>query len=210
METVMKNEDYMEDAQGNLVPVGKVKPVDMLRNEVVLGIVTEGLKVAKAAQAFKARAFSDIMAFADISLEKYGQKWGGKKGNITLTSYDGRFRVMIARQDNIQFTEQLNAAQSLILECFEEWTDGGPEEVKLLIHEAFRTNKAGQVSTGKVLGLLRLEIKHPKWEMAMDAIRDSIQVAGSAAYIRLYERVGDGEYAQVALDGSGALPGGES
>ncbi|MDF3129262.1 DUF3164 family protein [Kiritimatiellaeota bacterium B1221] len=201
----MNPHDYMEDAQGNLVHISNVKDVDVLRNDTVMELVLEGQKVAKAAAEFKAKAFAEILSFADLSLEKYGKKWGGKKGNITLTTYNGKYRIMIARQDTIQFTEQLTAAQDLIMECFDEWTVGSRDEVRMLIHEAFKTNKAGQVSTGKVLGLLRLEIKHPKWEKAMDAIRDSIQVAGSAAYIRLYERRDNGDYEQIALDGSGAV-----
>ncbi len=196
---------YLEDARGNLVHISNVKEVDVMRNDVVMELVQEGMKQAEKVAAYKRKAYDSIIAFAELSHEKYGVKRGGKKGNISLTTYDGRYKIELARQDKLQFTEQLSAAQALILECFEEWTEGSRDEVRMLINEAFKTNKAGQVSTGKVLRLLQLEIKHPKWELAMEAIRDSIHVAGSAAYIRIYKRVGEGQYQQIALDGSSAL-----
>lgn len=199
---------YIEDARGNLVHISNIKEVDILRHDLVTDLVRKGRKVADQVAAYKAEAYSEIVAFADLSLEKYGRKWGGKKGNITLTSYDGKYRLILARQDNIQFTEQLEAARDLIADCLEEWTADSREEVRTLIDDAFRTNRQGQVSTGNVLRLLRLEIRDPKWETAMQAIKDSIQVAGSAAYIRLYERVGETDkYRQIALDGSSALEG---
>ncbi len=202
----MKNaSEYIEDARGNLVRRENVREVDMLRHELVCELMAHGAEAAAQVAAFKARAFRDILAFAELSHEKYGVRRGGQKGNISLTTFDGRYKVELARQDTLQFTEQLAAAQALILECFEEWTEGSRDEVRLLINEAFRTNKQGQVSTEKVMRLLRLEIKHPTWERAMEAIRDSVFVAGTASYIRLYRREGAaGKYRLIALDGSGA------
>ncbi|HDZ7990307.1 TPA: DUF3164 family protein, partial [Citrobacter koseri] len=39
-----------------------------------------------------------------------------------------------------------------------------------------------------------------KWNEAMDAIADAIQVTGTSQYLRLYERQGDGSYKQISLD----------
>jgi hypothetical protein len=204
----MNMDEYIENAQGDLVKRSNVREVDLLRDALVCELFAHGAEVAAQVAAFKGKAYADIVAFADLSAEKYGVKRGGKKGNISLSTFDGRYKIELARQDKLQFTEQLAAAQALILECFAEWTEGTRDEVRLLIDQAFRTNKAGQVSTEKVLGLLRLEIKHPKWDLAMQAIRDSVMVAGTASYIRLYRREGAaGKYRLIALDGAEA--GGE-
>jgi hypothetical protein len=73
---------------------------------------------------FKAAAFGDIEAFIDLSAEQYQAQIGGKKGNLTLYSFDGRYRIQRANQDRITFDERLQAARVLIDECLTDWTEG--------------------------------------------------------------------------------------
>ncbi|MBJ2645055.1 DUF3164 family protein, partial [Salmonella enterica subsp. enterica serovar Typhimurium] len=71
--------------------------------------------------------------------------------------------------------------------------------------EAFDTDKEGNINTGRVLALRRLEIDDDRWQQAMQAIGEAVQVVGSRSYIRVYERVGDSdEYRPIALDIAGA------
>jgi hypothetical protein len=205
----MKSEEYMENALGHLVPIANVKEIDQLRHTLVLSIVHDAEEVADAAAKFKATAYSEILAFRDISAERFGAALGGTKGNISLTSYDGRYRVLLARQDHNVFNEALDIARALIREVIEELTEGINPELRLIIDSAFATNKAGQVSMSRVLGLRQLQISHPKWKQAMEAISESMQIAATKTYIRIYKRGGDGEYQLMALDGSAALPADE-
>ena len=66
--------------------------------------------------------------------------------------------------------------------------------------DAFNVGKSGLVSTSRVLGLRRLNIKDAIWKKAMDAITESMQVASSKTYMRFYERMNDGSYKQIPLD----------
>ena len=51
------------------------------------------------------------------------------------------------------------------------------------------------------LGLRRLNISDEKWQMAMQAIGESLQVVGSKEYIRFYQRVGTTDkYEAISLD----------
>lgn len=70
----------------------------------------------------------------------------------------------------------------------------------MLINDAFSVDKEGKISTGKVLGLRRMDIKDPQWLKAMDAISDSIIVVDSKAYVRIYERDDNGKYQPISLD----------
>ena len=48
---------------------------------------------------------------------------------------------------------------------------------------------------------MRLDMDDEEWERAMQAIRDSIQAAGTATYVRVYRRVGDSDqYEAIPLD----------
>lgn len=192
---------YVRDARGRLVPEALVKPVDQLRDQTITALVTDAKKLQRLMGEYKARAFADIAAFVEASNEQYGVKIGGTKGNITLVSYDGRYKVVRQIAERIQFGEQLQAAKELIDQCIVEWSQGSNDNLKVLVNEAFQVDKEGNVNTGRVLALRRYDIKDAKWKTAMDAISDSIRVTGSKPYVRLYERIGDSdEYTPISLD----------
>ena len=194
-------EGFLKDAKGHLVPLDLVKPIDMARNDLVLELVGKAQVVSATLAAFKADAFGDIKAFVDMSAEHYKAKVGGKKGNVTLMSFDGQYKVVLAAQDNIRFDERLQAARALIDECLTEWTQDARSEVRAIVNEAFRADKQGEISTGRVLALRRMEIKDARWQRAMEAIGDAVQVVGSKSYIRVYQRIGDSEqYVPIPLD----------
>jgi hypothetical protein len=131
--------------------------------------------------------FADIASFIQISTDQYGAKVGGTKGNVSLMSFDGRLKIQRNIAETINFDERLQAKQ-LIDECLEEWTEGSRDEIKVIINAAFNVDKKGEISTAKVLGLKRHDIDHPKWQQAMQAISDSINIIGSKAYLRFYTR----------------------
>lgn len=192
---------FMQNARGHLVPETKVADIDKLRDQTVRQLVDLAAELSSALAAFKQRAFSDIGAFVETSAEQYGAKLGGEKGNITLQSFDGRYKVIRSLQESISFDERLQAAKALIDECITNWAKGSTDEIKVLVNDAFQVDKEGGVFASRVLGLRRLKIEDPKWLRAMDAISDSLQVVGSRSYVRIYQRVGDTDrWEPIALD----------
>lgn len=192
---------FMQNAQGHLVPEKLVADIDKLRDQTVRSLVTRAEALSKALADFKLAAFSDISAFVQTSAEQYDVRLGGDKGNLTLYTYDGRYKLVRQVQENIKFDERLKAAKALIDECITTWSAGSSDEIKVLVNDAFSVDKEGDVSTNRVLGLRRLAIKDEKWVRAMQAIGDSISVVGSRSYVRIYERVGDSDrYRAISLD----------
>ena len=108
---------YRQDARGRLIPEETIRPIDLQRDELVRELVAGARTVSAELSAFKARAFADIEAFVQLSAEEYGVNVGGNKGNIQLTSFDGRYKVLRAKADEIQFDERLQAAKALIDQC---------------------------------------------------------------------------------------------
>lgn len=195
---------YRQDAQGRLWREEQIKPVDKLRDELVSRLVELARAQSAALAKFKATAFGEIDAFADLSASEYGAKLGGKKGNLSLLSFDGRYKIQKAVQESIAFDERLQAARALIDECLQEWTADARPELATLVKDAFQVDTKGEIRTGRVLALRRMNIKDERWLKAMDAIGDALQVVGSKSYIRVYERVGDtDQYAPISLDIAG-------
>ena len=195
---------YRQDSFGRLCPEESIKPLDLLRDDTVAGIVTRALAVQAQMRDFKTQALADIAAFVAISAEQYGAKWGGKKGNLSLVSYDGKYKVLLAVSDCLAFDERLQVAKTLIDECIHEWSENSNTEIRTLIEHAFQTDKQGNINTGRIFGLMRVRIDHAKWQLAMEALKDSIQVTATSQYLRLYEREGEStQYKQIALDIAG-------
>lgn len=179
-------EGYMQDATGSLVPIAKIKPEHLEENDLVISLVAEAERLSRELADFKNRAFENVGAFRELVQEKYGAKKGGKKGNVTLSTFDGSLQVQVSVGENIGFGPELEAAKSLIDECVLRWSETSGDEVKALITHAFQTNKQGRIDTGRVLGLRRLEIDDPQWKLAMEAISNAVRVQGSKTYFRAY------------------------
>jgi hypothetical protein len=192
---------YWKDANDNLVPLSKIKPIDKDRHQVVTGLCEAAKQQSAALFGFKATAMQAIADFIERSLAEYDVAHGGKKGNVTLVSFDGRYKIVRQMQESITFDERLQAAKALIDECIQSWSKGSNANIKVLVNDAFQVDQQGKISTGRVLGLRRLEITDEKWLRAMQAIGDSMQVASTKPYIRFYERVdATGEYQPITLD----------
>ncbi|HDL8284752.1 TPA: DUF3164 family protein [Yersinia enterocolitica] len=197
-------EGYWSDAKGVLTPESLVKDIDKMRDTLVGDIITRALAVNKILTEFKLATFADIAAFVDLSANEYNVSLGGKKGNVTLYNFDGKYKIQRAMQDRIAFDERLQAAKALIDECLADWVKGAQPEIHTIINRAFSTDKEGDINTGAVLGLRRYDIQDSRWLRAMDAISEAVQVVGSRSYVRVYERIGDtDQYQAIPLDISG-------
>ena len=192
---------YRMDAQGRLVAVAQIKQIDQERDSLVAELVATAKALNTALRNFRTRAHDDIQAFAQLSAEKYGAKVGGKKGNLTLVSFDGRHKIQRAVSDQLVFDERLQAAKTLIDDCLKEWARGARPEIVTLVNDAFQVDRAGKIDTARVLRLRNLDIKDGRWVRAMEAISDSLQVATTRNYVRVYQRVGNTDrYEPINLD----------
>lgn len=202
--TIQIPDGFRQNAQGHLIPESMIKPIDLERDRLVQHLVDRASELSGELADFKTVAFGDIEAFIELSAEQYGAKLGGKKGNVTLLSFDGRYKIIRAIQEGVAFDERLQAARALIDECLRDWTAGARPEVVTLVNDAFRTDTKGEIRTARVLALRRLEITDERWQRAMQAIGEACQVVGSKSYIRVYERIGDtDQYQPISLDIAG-------
>lgn len=194
---------YKTDAKGNLIPLVNIKEIDLARDDLVREIFAAVQPAMDALDNAKQRAIADVRAFVELSAEKYGVK-PSKKGNITLTSFDGKLRVNVAMKDVMMFDERLQAAKALIDECLNEWTQDSRSELRVIVQQAFDVDKDGHISTAKVLSLRSLKIEDAKWQRAMQALSDSLHTLATREYVRLYRRDDtSGEYTLVNTDRRG-------
>lgn len=191
---------YRTNAQGHLVPETQISEIDKLRDETVLAIVAKAKAQQQTLTEFKAASMAAVADFVDLSAAEYDVQYGGAKGNVCLTSFDGRYRIQRSVAQLRNFDERIQAAKALIDSCINRWSEGANDHIKALVDMAFRVNKQGHIDVNQVLSLRALSIDDVEWKRAMDAIADSIQFVGTASYLRIYERSESGAYHQIPLD----------
>jgi hypothetical protein len=179
---------YLTDAKGSLVPIGMVKAQDLLMDELVRSMVGKATWLSAALGSFKEHAFEGVGEFQALLAQEYDTNIGGKRGNITLTSYDGCARIQVAVADLIQLGPELQVAKELIDECLREWSADSGEEIRALVDRVFAVDKEGQISHAGLFMLLRVPIVDERWLRGMKAIRDSMRIVGSREYVRFYTR----------------------
>lgn len=198
---MVNGKPYLRDAKGNLVPLEAVKPIDLLMDETVRRITGFARQLSDQIGRFKGHTFEDVNAFQALISQEYGASIGGKKGNITLTSFDGCQKVQVQVADLIEFGPELQVSKTLIDECLSEWSADSRSEIRALVNRVFQVNKEGQINRAELFMLLRVEIEDDRWVRAMDAIRDSIRVIGSRTYVRFYERTApDAPWRAITID----------
>lgn len=190
---------YRRNAAGDLVAEVNIKPEHKLEDELVARLTAKAEDINRQLAAFRADALAEIYAYRDLIAAEYNATKGGKAGNMTLTAFDGSLQIQLAVAKSITFGTELQAAKTLIDQCVTRWSEGANDNLRTLVFDAFQTDRQGKISTDKVLGLRRLNIKDEDWTLAMEAISNAIRVTGRKTYVRFYRRRGD-TFDPISLD----------
>jgi hypothetical protein len=192
--------EHRTDSKGRICPVSIIDTVDLARDDLVNDLVVLWKEQQNALRTVKTTGFSRIEEFLAFAIENYDVKMGGKKNNVSLTSFDQTKKVTISYADRITFTEKLQEAKLHIDKLIAEKSEGVDDVTKALLTNAFTLTDGG-VNVSEILRLRRINIKHPEWEAAKQAISDAILPVGAKGYIRLYERDNfDSPWEAISLD----------
>jgi Protein of unknown function (DUF3164). len=198
--TTLAPEKTMRNALGQDVPVRMVKEFDRVRNDLVVDLAARYERAEKELEELKTHATGELEAFLKLSAERYDEEIGGKKGHVTLYSYDGKYRLVRSVASQMVFDEGLAVAQEMINQYLTEITQDVAPEVRMLVDKAFKPNSSGRISTSAVLGLRTLAINDTRWITAMHAISESLKVMSRKESIRIEVRTESGDYRPIRLN----------
>lgn len=192
----------MEDADGSLVLVSRIRETDLLYNDLVLTIATIWQQLSGKIQRFKQHTFEDVNTALALLLEKHNVERGGRDGNLQFFTFNRKFKLTIAIQKKIDFGPELQAAQAKIMAALDQMGDANTEGVADLrtIATGSFTLVDGRIRVASVLQLRAFKIKNALWNEGMQIIDNAIVVISSKKQIRLYERNEQGEYIAIPLD----------
>ena len=199
---------YMKNSRGDLVKAENIKPIDLLKDQAAVAIAEKAKELHMELIKFKRIALDDISSLIEVAGAEHGVILGGEKGNTTLTSFDGRYKIQRSYQEKIDFGPELQVAK----EMFERYAKHKEVELGedglILIDMAFRRSRNGQISVSRLLELLQYPIKHPDWLKACEILTQASSVVGMTVYVNVFERVNDSDRYQPIHLSLAAVGGG--
>lgn len=185
---------------GNPVPEKNI-PKHLKKRDA---IVTKMVKEAEKVQLQMIKAKGKIKKYAEAYSE-----WLTKKkckdvtpeGNMQLSNYSNTMQVSFYTNDIIGFDDNLNYAKALINKCMKKWSKGASNNIKIIVNNAFKVDKKGNLNRALILSLLQIEIKDKDWNKAMELIKQSIITTETRQYIKISKRSNHRDkYRAVVLD----------
>ena len=137
----MTEQQTLTNSRNFQVPVDQISPQDLLKNELVVKHVAAAKALHKAQDELKRQVFSDAHNLIALLEQDYDVKIGGAKGNITLTSFDGKQQVQVGVADQITFGNEIDIAKQLITEVIEAELAESNGFISQLVRDAFEADK---------------------------------------------------------------------
>jgi len=198
-------QEFFTNNRGYKVPADKVSDNDKAQNGLVLDLVLRAKQLSAEHDDFKRETYTRVNDFIADMAHSYDIEIGGAKGNITLTSFDGKSRVKVGVADDISFGPQILVAKELFLGVVNgllDQLDDDAQLIKDIVMNAFETDKEGQYSKTKIMELrskYRYSHKSEEWADGMRAIDDAFIFGSTKTYVRYYERNELGAWIQIPL-----------
>lgn len=190
---------YMKNRAGHLVPVANISEIETFRHDFVVEMVERAKGLNATLAYFKASVMEGMADLTKLSAANHGVKLGGEKGNITLTSFDGQYKVVLAMAGVPQVDERIQVVKAMLNNCLTRFSDGGSKEIKALMESAFKTNNAGMISIYRLRWLRAAKIEDDEWKDGIRLLDELLLPVLSKAYVRVYELKND-KYELIALD----------
>lgn len=191
----------IEDADGNLMRLDKVDPFDMEKDQIVRTLAQDAIIITDELNGFKSRMAECLQTFIEKLAEQYDKKLGGKQGNLTMFTYDRKFRIERSVQKREAANERIVVVKEMIDDCIAKWSKGANKNLQVLADKYFKTDKDGNYNIKLLRSLKREPVGQDddEWQKAMKALDDAIDVVSSATYYRVAVRDDAGIYHNIPL-----------
>lgn len=186
---------YWEAANGYLIPIAKITEADKARNNVVTSLCADAKTAFKSLNSFKESALDAVEEFVSISANNFDTHLGGKKGNVTLVSFDGRLKVIRSMQEVYGFDEHIDEAISSLKEIVNSWSADN-DHLRDIVLTVCSRDENGNLNAANLIGLANLEIHEDNWITAMNSVLNSVKIDVKPS-IRFYERDAANEYQPI-------------
>jgi len=194
------------NAAGDPVPVGYVTKPDIKKESMAAKIRKAALNVEnelKELHTAMNAAFAEVKALVAQEFEiKNNRKKEFGKGAFTWFNFDKSIKIEAEINDIVKWDNSIMTEALACLNSYINGTIGDSHElVKELVNDAF-TGSKGMIDTRKVFQLLKYEpkIKDKRFQKACALIKQASSVDKTKLYMRVSEKMENGEYRNINLN----------
>lgn len=184
------NREGMVMTCGGPWPRANIAPTFLLANDLAIDMVDEARALQDLMRETKQRLFGKAEEYVEALLSEYkAKKRQGSRGTFTAESLDSCFKVDLSVADFRRVNSDIIAAQALMAEVLDDITSDINPNVRALLSAAFEPDeRTGRVNVDRLRSVRKAKVSHPRWPEVLQAVANSIDVAGSRPYLRFYWR----------------------
>ena len=191
-----KKVQVMVDENGYEVPLKHIDPDILERHEIVeknhADILAIQQFIASRMEEVRNRTKGYLMKIS----EKFGEKW---QGNAELYNFSQTKKTTIKIAKKLVFDEKLQIAKTKIDKCVKRWSKGSDDKIVVLINDAFKVDKKGNLDAKQILSLRNKKFNDQEWKEAMDLISEAVMVESTKEYINQYVRDEDNSFHIISI-----------
>jgi len=191
---------FVFNAQGDLIRISNLTPLQQEEDALCKSLFPMAKDLNEQMAKFKYQSMNMVDQVIERCVKEHNIiKLKKIKGTVTFLSINGLFKVVRSIDDRIEINSNIEAARQL----FDQYRDvikrDASGDAQQWINTSFET-KNGKMSTGKLIEIMNKEIDHPIYRKGVEALRKSLFVAGTKAYLRFYYRdASDDEWCSLPL-----------
>jgi len=190
---------FMFDPSSNLIRIENIDDHQLQEDTLVSKLFPRVKTLHQQLLQFKQQVIEEFEAHISDCIKLHGiLRYSKIKGNLSLYSFNGRYKVERSIRDKIEVNSTIEAARQhfdIYIKAIEAKADG---DIKVLISRAFNSTN-GKISTSRLTDLLNAKINHPEFKKAATLLKESLFKCGDVVYYRFYERDDSGNYQAVSL-----------
>lgn len=171
---------------------------EALRDETVTNLCKLAIDLNTQLREFKRKAFDDAQSVYNL-LQEYSARHNDGKGNFTIDSKDGNFRMNYKRQGKPNFDERSHQAEKHIID-FVNSKFGDDKDTKEMIM-ALLERKQGALDINLIQKLYQFEDRFDdeNWRAGIKLLKESYSYNHSKDYIRFEQKNSIGEWEPITL-----------
>jgi len=179
---------FVFNAQGDLIKESNLTPLQREEDALCKTLLPMAQDLNQAMAEFKYQSMHRVEQVIERCVKQHNiLKLKKIKGNVQFLSIDGLIKIQRSIDDRIEINSNIEAARQL----FDQYRDvikrQSSGDAQQWIDTSFET-KNGKMSTGKLIEIMNKDIDHPIYKKGVEALRKSLFVSGTKAYLRFYYR----------------------
>lgn len=180
----------------------KRKEYENNRELLIKSSMTIAQRIHDDMKSFKQDLFKGVENFYDL-MKEYGDVKKMNKGNFSIKSHDGQFKLEVSKNITFAFDERGDQAETLVKEFLQDKIKKNDKVAYELITSLLeRDKKSGKFDPRNIHKLYAYETKFQdeRFQKAMRLFKEAYTEQKTCQYVRFFQMNDNGKYEAIGLN----------